>query len=281
MTGSLTEGQWILALGYPTPHGEFAVNPGVISSFVTVGNVRRGIRTDADIDRGYSGGPALTDRGEVAGVATRIEFGDLTDATQLLTADALKRLVNELLSEKPGHQSECGVSTDPAGPYATPFTTEIAAPDGVDFDDSTTPGVTLVDVSPSVATPGDSVTVTWRVTDDIGVVVLNPAPLTGICQYGSETMADLAARGGAFFTPTTMIDGGRHFGFPDPSVGPPLICATETPRVEGEERHGTFAAELTVPPGAVGYYGLQVNAFDHDVRTRINRYMNQLLVVAD
>ena len=94
-------------------------------------------------------------------------------------------------------------------------------------------------------------------------------------------MATLAALGGAWFTPTTMIDGKRYFRFPNPSVGSPLICTTETPRVEGEERDGTFAAEFTVPPGAVGYRGLQVVGFDHDLRTRINRYMNQLLVVAD
>ncbi|SVA93753.1 uncharacterized protein METZ01_LOCUS146607, partial [marine metagenome] len=49
-------------------------------------------------------------------------------------------------------------------------------------------------------------------------------------------VAALAALGGAWFTPTTMIDGKRYLRFPNPSVGSPLICTTETPRVEGEER---------------------------------------------
>lgn len=69
-TKALREGQEVVSLGYPAPAGDFSVTPSTIISFQTRGGTREAIRGDGAIDRGNSGGPALTRDGEVAGVAT-------------------------------------------------------------------------------------------------------------------------------------------------------------------------------------------------------------------
>jgi hypothetical protein len=73
-TGALTEGDQLVSLGYPLPDHDFTVTPGVIMSFVMEGAHRAGIRSDAQLDRGNSGGPSLITDGSVAGVVTYIDL---------------------------------------------------------------------------------------------------------------------------------------------------------------------------------------------------------------
>jgi hypothetical protein len=78
----LSEGDHLLTLGYPVPGSDFSAIPGSILSFDSVGDVRRTIRTDGQVDHGDSGGPALTRHGEVAGVVT--EFDPNLEGVQLV-----------------------------------------------------------------------------------------------------------------------------------------------------------------------------------------------------
>jgi S1-C subfamily serine protease len=73
-TDRLTVGQQLISLGYPLPQHDFSVIPGVIMSFVEEGGHRTGIRSDADLDSGNSGGPSLTDNAAVAGVVTFMDI---------------------------------------------------------------------------------------------------------------------------------------------------------------------------------------------------------------
>jgi len=73
---TLTEGDRVLGLGYPVPESDFSAIPGTIISFDQHLGVRRAIRTDANWDYGNSGGPALTERGEIAGVVTQFASKD-------------------------------------------------------------------------------------------------------------------------------------------------------------------------------------------------------------
>jgi S1-C subfamily serine protease len=90
-TDDLSEGERLVTLGYPVPARDFSVTDSGIVSFQKRGGQRVAIRSDGAVDRGNSGGPALTLRGEVAGVVT--EMADNSDGLQLVplmfTHDAL------------------------------------------------------------------------------------------------------------------------------------------------------------------------------------------------
>jgi len=98
-TAGLTEGQHLLGFGYPVPGTEFGVAPGTVLSFQDGETVRDAVRTDAALDRGNSGGPALTTRGEVVGIVTRM--ADNSDGfqnvplifTQMAVASAVEGMI--------------------------------------------------------------------------------------------------------------------------------------------------------------------------------------------
>lgn|GEM_PF-2074619 len=69
---ALAHGDHIIGLGYPTP-GDFAATPGTVVSFRTEGGERVAIRTDAALDVGNSGGPALDQHGRVVGIVTQMD----------------------------------------------------------------------------------------------------------------------------------------------------------------------------------------------------------------
>lgn len=116
-TGALTEGQTLVALGYPVPDLAFSVTQADIVSFQDEGGIRRAVRTDGAVDRGNSGGPALTLQGEVAGVVT--EMADNSSGFQLVallyTADALAADVGAILSAPQAVEPACDV-----GPQEVP-----------------------------------------------------------------------------------------------------------------------------------------------------------------
>jgi S1-C subfamily serine protease len=70
----LTEGERTVSFGYPLPDHDFSVTPGAVISFEMDGVRRAGIRSDAQLDRGNSGGPSLISNGTVAGVVTQMDL---------------------------------------------------------------------------------------------------------------------------------------------------------------------------------------------------------------
>lgn len=108
-TDDLREGQEIVSLGYPVPEGDFAVTPSTIISFQRSGSTREAIRGDGALDRGNSGGPALTRTGEVAGVATLMvqEASQLQMVPLLFTTDALRASVDKILDDPQEVDADC------------------------------------------------------------------------------------------------------------------------------------------------------------------------------
>lgn len=108
-TDDLSEGQSVIALGYPVPDMEFAVQTGTLVSFKREGDRRVAIRTDATVDHGSSGGPILTQRGEVAGVVT--EFDANPDGEQLaplaFTALEVEPVVASMLASPGDVVADC------------------------------------------------------------------------------------------------------------------------------------------------------------------------------
>jgi hypothetical protein len=70
----LSEGERTVSLGYPLPDHDFSVAPGVVLSFGDERGHREAIRSDAQLDRGNSGGPMLLTDGRVAGVVTAMDL---------------------------------------------------------------------------------------------------------------------------------------------------------------------------------------------------------------
>jgi S1-C subfamily serine protease len=125
-TDELREGQTLVALGYPVPDTVFTATPGSIMSFQSRTGVREAIRTNAALDRGNSGGPALDSRGRVIGVVTEMapNFGGFQLVPLVFTADALAELVDDFLASPAEPAVDCA-GTGWSGPFD---------PDGADPD---------------------------------------------------------------------------------------------------------------------------------------------------
>jgi hypothetical protein len=124
-TAELREGQSLLALGYPVPDTVFTATPGSIMSFQSRAGSREAIRTDAALDRGNSGGPALDSRGRVIGIVTEMapNLGGFQLVPLVFTVDALGELVEGFLAAPSEPEVECAgtfgpspVDPDPADP---------------------------------------------------------------------------------------------------------------------------------------------------------------------
>jgi hypothetical protein len=125
-TESLTEGQSLVALGYPRPQLNFTVNPIAIASFESEGPRRTGILADGRIDRGNSGGPSLTTEGKVAGVNTAVNInqgaslgalsgGGFQVVPYLGTYEGLRASVDAFMANTGGDivEADCG-AIDPS-----------------------------------------------------------------------------------------------------------------------------------------------------------------------
>ncbi len=114
-TDELAEGMPLVALGYPAPDGDFTVTPGSVLSFQLRGDQREAIRSDALIDRGNSGGPALGHDGRVMGVVTEIAVND--DGLQLFpliyTHDALGSAIDQILAAPEEPRVDCSATGRP------------------------------------------------------------------------------------------------------------------------------------------------------------------------
>lgn len=118
--GELTEGDHLLGLGYPAPASDFSAQPGTIVSFHSDGAGRPAVRTDAALDHGDSGGPALTDRGLVVGVITELAATDGVQIVPLVfTRDALGATVDDMLANPAAFSADCSSGWEP--PVAPPY----------------------------------------------------------------------------------------------------------------------------------------------------------------
>lgn len=105
--GSLDEGERLVVLGYPVPAGAFTVQPGYLNSFKVAGTRRLAVRTDAKVDHGDSGGPALTEEGLVAGVVTEFdaEAPTTTPVGLAYTYDALGPSITRAFGPSPANDA--------------------------------------------------------------------------------------------------------------------------------------------------------------------------------
>ena len=125
-TSALSEGDRLVSIGYPVPESVFTVTPGNIISFRAVDGVREAVRTDANLDFGNSGGPALTVEGRVAGVVTRMDRKDGFQFVALVyTSAVLRDFVEDAIARPAEIRARCDgqfiTPSDPADSYPDPF----------------------------------------------------------------------------------------------------------------------------------------------------------------
>ena len=103
----LSEGQQIVALGYPLPAHDFSVNSGGIVSFPD--GEREMLRTDAPLDKGNSGGPAFIRTGEVAGIVTEMEFKEpaFQPLVLILTRNAVTDAIDTVIANPAMIEANC------------------------------------------------------------------------------------------------------------------------------------------------------------------------------
>jgi S1-C subfamily serine protease len=113
-TGDLELGQDLVVLGYPLPAGDFTVTRATIMSFQVTGSLREAIRADGLLDKGNSGGPALTSTGQVAGVATEMLWtGGFQRIPMLYTFDHLASSLAVFERDRAGVTVDCATAGRP------------------------------------------------------------------------------------------------------------------------------------------------------------------------
>jgi hypothetical protein len=135
-TAPLEEGEHLLGLGYPVPGTDFSATPGTLVSFQ---GARQGIRTDAALDHGNSGGPLLTQQGQVAGVTTELALNDrgVQEVPVAYTEADLAATVATMTLHPNSPQATC---PEPDPPYD-----EELPPTEPDVVDPTLPPTTVTD----------------------------------------------------------------------------------------------------------------------------------------
>lgn len=108
-TEEVVEGESLVVLGYPVPETDFTVTPGSVLSFQLRSEVREAIRSDAAIDRGNSGGPALDTSGRVMGVVTEMAAneGGFQLVPLIFTHDALADTIEQILASPQTPDADC------------------------------------------------------------------------------------------------------------------------------------------------------------------------------
>jgi hypothetical protein len=107
-TDSLSEGQRVVALGYPAPFLTFSVAVGTLNAFDVVDGVRVGVISDEASDHGSSGGPLLTDRGLIAGIITEFAGeGGRQIIGVSLTYDAVRDEIARILADPQVLEEDC------------------------------------------------------------------------------------------------------------------------------------------------------------------------------
>jgi S1-C subfamily serine protease len=106
-TAELSEGQELVAVGFPRPQINYTVTQLHISSFEMAADQRSGILVFGAIDRGNSGGPSFTLDGRVAGINTKVNInsfseGGLQTVPYLVSTHSAKPAVDAFLANTNG-----------------------------------------------------------------------------------------------------------------------------------------------------------------------------------
>lgn len=126
----ISEGAHLLGLGYPVPDADFTATPGTAISFQMAGRERQAIRTDAALDRGNSGGPALDTKGRVVGVVTEMATSDgFQDVPLLFSREALGSHVEHFINDPRSVEADCtDTPVEPAAPTPVVTVPAVAPP---------------------------------------------------------------------------------------------------------------------------------------------------------
>ena len=108
-TDELNEGERLVVLGYPAPETDFSVTPGNVLSFQIRSGAREAIRSDAAIDRGNSGGPALDEQGRVMGIVTEMAMneGGFQLVPLIFTHAAVEETIDDILDDPETPEPDC------------------------------------------------------------------------------------------------------------------------------------------------------------------------------
>ena len=145
-TPTLLEHESVVVLGYPRPQKQFKAAAGSIVSFE---GGREAALSDAPVERGNSGGPAVRADASVAGVVTRMSLpaNPAERVAIIFTADAVRTTVDQLMRRRTNVLSECGLGPDYVPPVPQQYdVTEVPPPPP------------QPDVSIDVPRPGDTET---------------------------------------------------------------------------------------------------------------------------
>lgn len=200
---TLVEGQNLVSLGYPLPDHDFTVTPGVILSFVTQGYHRVAIRSDAQLDRGNSGGPSLVADGRVAGVVTEMDLNQ--DGFQfvpiIMTTDEVRETVESILRHPATPTVDCN-SLDSGIPPSTPDVPTVPLPPAYEHPVPPFYTVILASMATSGATPQDAVDraneLSWQYGLETGVLLSD--------DFSSLKRGYWVVYTGVFYDRTSAID---------------------------------------------------------------------------
>lgn len=119
-TSGLLERESLVLFGYPRPAKAFRASSGSIVSFK---GGREAALSDAPVERGSSGGPAMRADATVAGVVTRMSLpADPSERVAIIfTADLVRATVEEVLRKPRQVLSECGLGPDYVPPVPTRY----------------------------------------------------------------------------------------------------------------------------------------------------------------
>jgi S1-C subfamily serine protease len=101
-------GDRLLALGFPVPDSTFTAAPGWVMGFEEVDGVRTKVRTNAPIDAGNSGGPAIDVEGHVVGVVTGFdERKGLRVIPLIASSEVMRPVVDGIITTPTSPATNC------------------------------------------------------------------------------------------------------------------------------------------------------------------------------
>lgn len=123
-TSALAEREPIVVLGYPAPKQMFTASSGHILNFEAATHDREAALSDAPINHGSSGGPALRSDGTVAGVVTlmALRTQPADQVAILFTHDAVRQQIDAAIAHPQKVLSTCGLGPDYVPPVPKTFT---------------------------------------------------------------------------------------------------------------------------------------------------------------
>lgn len=126
-TPSLLERESLVVFGYPRPQKAFRAESGSIVSFA---GGREAALSDARVERGNSGGPAVRADASVAGVVTRMSLpANSADRVAIIfTADTVRATVDGFLRRPATVLSDCGLGPDYVPPVPKQYAITAAPP---------------------------------------------------------------------------------------------------------------------------------------------------------